>query len=83
MAVIQEAQFVCDFVFYSACGDHLARCISLLVKRTLGTRLDIVHIDAVNLLNMSDVVVISISLWVVVVYFPKSVFGRFVTLSLS
>lgn len=34
-----------DFVVYSTYRDWLARVASLLVKSTLGARVDIVHVD--------------------------------------
>lgn len=52
VAAIQETLFVCnvdacvletDFVVYSAYGERQARGISLLVKRTLDAKMNLVH----------------------------------------
>lgn len=54
VVLIQETDCVCevdvralssDYVICSAYGDQLARNVSLRVKRTLGARVDLVHVD--------------------------------------
>lgn len=65
MGVTEMPNFVCnvdacvlsnDFV-YSAYGNRQARGISLLVKRNLGTRVDLIHVDAGGRLIVVDIAV--------------------------
>lgn len=37
-----------DFIVYSAYWNRQARCLFLLVKRTIGVKLDTVYVDAVD-----------------------------------
>lgn len=57
-----------DIVIYSAYGDWLARGVSLLAKRTLGAKVDLIYIDVgVGRLIVTGIAVSSI----VVVYAPN------------
>lgn len=52
-----------DFVVYSAYGDRQARGVSLLVKHSLGARVDLVYVDAEGWLVMANIAVSSGLLW--------------------
>lgn len=66
VAAIADTLFVCDvdarmlareFVVYSTHRDQQARGVSLLEKRTLGVRVDLLHVDADGRLILADVAV--------------------------
>lgn len=62
-----------DFV-YSAYGDQLARCVYLLVKRSLDAKVNLVHVVAVDgssCFFVADIVVINSSFPVVAVFAPN------------
>lgn len=79
MSAIQETNFVCDvdacvlfidFV-YSAYGDRLVKVVSLLMRRTLGARVDLVHVNVRWVLIVADIAVKSVTVRVIVVYAPN------------
>lgn len=77
VAALQETHFVWkvdvnDYVVYLAHEDHLARGVSLVVKRTLDTKVELVHVDARGWesLIVADIAVNS-SFQVVAVYAPN------------
>lgn len=82
MAAIQETHFVCnidvrvlssDFVVYSACGNQLARGVSLLVKLSLDVKVDLVHVDeGWGRLIVADITVNNSSFRIIVVYAPNN-----------
>lgn len=46
-----------DFVVYSTHGNQQAKCVSLLIKRTLRARVDLFYVDAGGLLIVDDIAV--------------------------
>ena len=66
IAALQETHFICrsdehvfdsDYVVVSSYGDYLSRGVSLLVKRSLGARIDVVSVGSDGRYVVVDVAV--------------------------
>ena len=80
IAALQETHFICrsdehvfdsDYVVVSSYGDYLSRGVSLLVKRSLGARIDVVSVGSDGRCVVVDVAVRDCEFRVVAVYAPN------------
>ena len=80
VAAVQETHFVCeadgrlianDFIVHSSYGDRDSRGVSLLVKRTLGAAVNIIHSGIDGRLLVADIAVGDDAFRVVAVYAPN------------
>lgn len=60
-----------DYVFYSAYSDQLASGVSLLLRRTLDARVELVHVDSGGMLIVANIAVNNSSFQFDAVYAPN------------
>ena len=79
IAALEETHFICrgdervldgDYFVVSSYGDHLSRGVSLLVKRSLNARIDVVAVGSEGRFVVVDVAVRGCDFRVVAVYAP-------------